>query len=466
MPELLAGTGRVDISPAPGTPHAGWGAQTHQRGLGVDLPLFATALVLSDGNETVAIADVDAINLSPAIEEQAVALASRATSIHPGRIRISHSHTHSGPNIFRLATITEGLELAQEYIARLPQKIAEAIVDASSGLRPVRLAGGAGSCGINVNRRFRTPDGRIVVGRNPDGPVDHTVRVLRFDDWNEAAVATIVHYACHPTINGWENQFHTPDYPGVVRRVVEEQVGGTCLFLQGAAGDVGPRLGFTGDLRVYRRLGRILGLEAAKVALELDPLQRQAKYAGSLESGAGIALYTDEPAGVPAPRLRVISRQVNLPVRPMGDAGQLAAEAAAFRERLNEFRKGGDEAAIRRATAMATQAGIRAERAALVAGKTHLPRRIMGIGLGSVALVSTQGEPFVEIGQTVAEHSPFPLTLFSGYSHGGVGYIPMPGNYAEGGYEVQTSPFAPEAATVLADEAIQLLSELKHHGGE
>ena len=31
---LLAGTGRADITPAPGTPHAGWGAQTHQRGLG------------------------------------------------------------------------------------------------------------------------------------------------------------------------------------------------------------------------------------------------------------------------------------------------------------------------------------------------------------------------------------------------------------------------------------------------
>ena len=95
MPELLAGTGRVDISPAPGTPHAGWGAQTHQRGAGVDLPLFATALVISDGHETVAIADVDAINLSAAIEEQAVAMASQRTSIRPDRIRISHSHTHS-----------------------------------------------------------------------------------------------------------------------------------------------------------------------------------------------------------------------------------------------------------------------------------------------------------------------------------------------------------------------------------
>ena len=48
MHQLLAGTGRVDITPAPGTPQGGWGAQTHQRGLGADLPFYATALVFRD----------------------------------------------------------------------------------------------------------------------------------------------------------------------------------------------------------------------------------------------------------------------------------------------------------------------------------------------------------------------------------------------------------------------------------
>lgn len=135
------------------------------------------------------------------------------------------------------------------------------------------------------------PDGRVFVGRNWEGPVDHAVRVVRFDDLEEKPVATILHYACHPTIMAWENNFYTPDYPGPAREVIEKELGGTCLFLQGAAGNIGPRRGFTGDLKVYRRLGTILGLEGAKVVTEIESLPRRELLVGTLESGAAIALY-------------------------------------------------------------------------------------------------------------------------------------------------------------------------------
>ena len=59
--QLLAGTGRCDITPAPGTPQGGWGAQVHQRGITADMPFYATALVLESGAERAAIVDVDAI---------------------------------------------------------------------------------------------------------------------------------------------------------------------------------------------------------------------------------------------------------------------------------------------------------------------------------------------------------------------------------------------------------------------
>lgn len=463
MPTLMAGVGRTDISPVPET-QGGWGAQTHQRGTGVDLPLLVTALVVSDGSESVAIADVDAISLSAELEAKAVAQAAEMSGIPPDRIRISHTHTHSGPNIFRLPMITEGLELAMQYIAELPHQIAEAIREAAHGLRPARVSAGVGSCAINGSRRFRTPDGRVVVGFNSHEPVDHAVRVLRLDDLNGAPVATVVHYACHPTIVGWENQLHTPDYPGMVRRVVEEQIGGTCLFLQGAAGNVGPCRGFTPDLRVYRRLGRVLGLEAARVALELEAVPRRLRYTGCVESGTAIALYAEESPAEESAALRVISREICLPVRPMGHPEKLEARAVQLRAYLNELRQGGEKSALRDAAAMATQAGMRADRARLVFGKTHLPRRLMGIALGPAALVSTQGEPFVEIGQNIAAASPFAVTMFSGYSHGGVGYICMPNNYEEGGYEIETTPFAPEAAAVLQAEAIALLQELEEQG--
>ena len=41
---LTAGAGRSDITPPVGIAHGAWGAATHQRAEGVDMPFYATAL--------------------------------------------------------------------------------------------------------------------------------------------------------------------------------------------------------------------------------------------------------------------------------------------------------------------------------------------------------------------------------------------------------------------------------------
>ncbi len=97
------------------------------------------------------------------------------------------------------------------YMEGLPRRIASAVWQAQRNLKPVRVAAGAGRCDINVNRRLKLPDGRVVVGRNWSGPVDPTVRVVRFDDLEENPVATLVHYACHPTTMAWQCQYVTPE---------------------------------------------------------------------------------------------------------------------------------------------------------------------------------------------------------------------------------------------------------------
>ena len=74
MVQLKPGTGRADISPALGTPQGGWGAQTHQRGLGNDLPLYATALVLDEGAHQVAIVDVDSTSFTAKLASSASTL--------------------------------------------------------------------------------------------------------------------------------------------------------------------------------------------------------------------------------------------------------------------------------------------------------------------------------------------------------------------------------------------------------
>lgn len=460
MQHLLAGVGRADISPCAGVPQGGWGAQTHQRGLGCDMPLLVTALVISDGNVLVAIIDMDAIGFDDVWTGKIISAVVELTGIAPDHVRFSCTHTHSGPNTFRLSTISEGLDMVLSYLDGLPMRVAGAVWQAQQSLKPVRIGFHSGHCEINVNRRFRTPDGQMVVGRNWRGRVNHKVNVLRFDDLDENPIATIVHYACHPTTMAWQCQYFTPDYPGVVRKVVEQQVGGACLFLQGATGNLTPRRGFTGDLKVYRRLGTILGLEAAKLSLSVETHPRREHFAGVLQSGTGIALYEDRPWEPETPVLRVKSRFVDLPVKNFPPPQAAEKEARELEQELVSLRAKGDDASIRAATSRATQALMRADRCRLYHGKTHIPRFLQGIRVGSTALISMPGEPFIEINDEIVEHSPFHDTLFSGYSNGGFGYLPSRASFAEGGYEVETSPFAVDAADVLVREALELLGEL------
>src|SRR6476659_3797752 len=161
MDKLLAGTGRSDITPAPGTPQGGWGAQTHQRGLGSDLPLYATALVLRDETKSVAILDVDAIGFDGEWTERIIDAVAGLTGLPRENIRFSCTHTHSGPNTFRLPVITEGRDMIEEYLNTLPLKISSAVWQAQQNLRPVRIGAGVGACEINANRRLRLPGGRM-----------------------------------------------------------------------------------------------------------------------------------------------------------------------------------------------------------------------------------------------------------------------------------------------------------------
>jgi Neutral/alkaline non-lysosomal ceramidase, N-terminal len=460
MDYILAGVGRSDITPAPGTPQGGWGAQTHQRGLGADLALYATALVLTDSRQSVAILDVDAIGFDMEWTRKILDAIVSLTQIPLENIRFSCTHTHSGPNTFRLKTITEGLNMAVGYLSTLPERIAGAVWQAQQGLKPVRCAAGTGQLEINVNRRLKLPEGRLVIGNNWQGPTDPKVRVLRFDGLDEKPVATLIHYACHPTTIAWQNQYFTPDYPGMARRVVEEQVGGYCLFLQGAAGNVTPRVGFTGDLRVYHQLGKLLGLEASKVALSIETLPRQERLTGVIESGTAIALYEQVPVEPEVPKLRVLSRTLQLPLKSFPSPEDLEVEAESFRQELTRLRQEGDEKQIAAATARATQAGMRAERARLFHGKTQLDWQLQGIRIGSVALLSIPGEPFTEINAQIVSRSPFAETFFSGYSNGGFGYMPVASSYPEGGYEVETSSFAPRTAEIVVREGIQMLHDL------
>jgi hypothetical protein len=97
-------------------------------------------------------------------------------------------------------------------------------------------------------------------------------------------------------------------------------------------------------------------------------------------------------------------------------------------------------------------------------GREAFPVELQLLQIGPAVLAGTEGEPFAEIGLEIKTRSPWPTTWFGGYTGGWAGYIPTPDAYPQGGYEVDTSPFAPEAAGRLVAETLAALADLEGNG--
>ena len=94
-------------------------------------------------------------------------------------------------------------------------------------------------------------------------------------------------------------------------------------------------------------------------------------------------------------------------------------------------------------------------------GRESWSVELQGIALGNdIALLGMAAEPFVEIGLAIKGRSPFAHTLVSGYTGVGWAYMPTADAYPLGGYEIEVTPFAPEAADLAIAACVDLLSSL------
>ena len=469
---LLAGVARANITPPVGIAQMNWGSQTHIAAEGVDpTGMYATALVLAGGSQKFAMVDVDALFVSD--HEDIVRRASAATGIPPGHIRLGATHTHAGV-AFTSVKGPPGADLSvyekpfRNYQAELADKIVGAIIAAYSQLRPAHIYGGRGAGTININRRYRAAgENPPAVGRNPEGFVDRELIVFRIDDAAGKPYAVLVNFQCHGTVLAYENKFLSPDWIGMMRRSVEQALpGATCLYFQGAAGNQAPVEGYSGDLGVAHRLGSILGYEAAAVALGIETVRREPRFEGFVESSA---YQAKQPWRVLGPRdatLKFASKTFEVPRRRYSPA-----EIDEMEKLVADARKKSD--AIQSESAAdgwkKYQAESRLRRLADLLAQWKLPMnpaplltQIQILRIGDLAIVSMPGEPFAEIGAAVKKASPFPFTMFCGYSTGPpADYMPIEPEYKYGGYEGQRTPYGIGAAEKVIQEATRLLREVQ-----
>ena len=162
---------------------------------------------------------------------------------------------------------------------------------AVANLQPVRIAAGEGRSRVAMNRRQVRPadissektfdendvsqsfgkaktdkpvkvrefGGVVRLGANPTGPIDDAVQLVRIDDMAGKPLAVMIHYACHGTSLGGRNAKVSGEWMGRMAAYAEKQIPGLgAMFVQGAAGDINPRVvggldGNKDDIHATRR---------------------------------------------------------------------------------------------------------------------------------------------------------------------------------------------------------------------
>jgi hypothetical protein len=206
--------------------------------------LWVKALAVEDpaGNRCVLMTS-DLCGIPRSLSEPVCAEVMKRTGLKREQIMLTCSHTHCGPviegNLSDMYDLTpEQPERIHKYTEQLRAWMIETIVAAVKDLKPATLGIGQGTARFAMNRRQPTDKG-IINGRNPDGPVDHTVPVLEVKDAGGKVKAVVFGYACHNTTM----QFYEwcGDYAGFAQIEVEKKhPGALALFWIGCGADANP----------------------------------------------------------------------------------------------------------------------------------------------------------------------------------------------------------------------------------
>ena len=454
---LLIGNSKADITPPVAIAHANWGSSVHQVAEGIDMPLYCNVLYIeseASGNKVI-ILDLDLCIIDDEIDQMIREAVLSVINIPSENIRISVSHTHAGPPYGRSDStgggwLTEGVDLIVPYFESFPEKISDAIKKATGSLKRCNISYGIGRSDININRRPADENGNLFTGRNWDGIVDHSVDVIGFDDENGNVVSTIVGYACHPTILGPDNRLISPDYPGHMRKTVEDTVGGSCIFLQGAAGNQGPIHGFVGEVEVARKAGKILGLEASKVRMSLDPFERKEELIEIVQAGADLGMYEDVAVSEPSDDLIINNTYVDLPTLDFPSYEEASEIYDNAIEELNKARRLGNKDDIKKMVSNAKRANF-TRRNSLRSKNGKVNIWIQTIKIGDIVLQGLPLEPFIEYGDRIKSLNPNKKVILSGYTNCIHGYLPTAKAYEEGGYETRNTPLSPESEEIIID---------------
>lgn len=400
---LLAGIAKADITPDLPVKLYGYASRT-KYSEGVHDPLFARAVVFENSGKKLVIVSSDLGSYGGEVLISFRKSIISRFNLQESELFLTAIHSHSSPILSLNREKGDPNNII--YTEDLNQKLINLIGDAFNNLKPVQTGAGAGSSPVGSNRREMKPDGSITLGRNPYGPTDKEVLVLKIVSSDGTPLAGIYDYATHATSLGPGNLLVSGDVLGISSQFVEKILGKDFIapVFAGASGNIDPWYrvlpGFnteSGWIPEPVLLGTLLGEEVVTVFRNIKETAPGGKISTSFET-------------------------IELTRRKRPEGNQAAEENL----------------------------------------PPVVPVNITAARIGDdVAFIGFSVEMLTEIGMKIKEGSPFKHTFVITHCNGYSGYLPPAVLYKEGGYEITSTPFEIGSGEMVVKNALRMLYDLK-----
>lgn len=438
------GAAKREITPKVSMTMGGYGLRT-EKSTGVHDPLYVRSIYISDGASVALMVVCDLV----AVGDDLVAIVRSAISeelkIPADRIMIAATHTHAGPAAVRNL-------LDPDYTKLLTESAVAASKEAASSARPASFASKWIDVeGVSQNRR------------DPQYPIKEGLDLLVAVDAEREVIASMVFYACHPTIMEFDNLEYSADFPGAAIKLIEENLGGHAIYLQGACGDINPTWS-AHDWENVELNGKIVGsaaLAAAYRALTLGI----SRFAVNLSWAIDTPQVPVLGSAIKESELQVASDFVTLVRQRPEDVEEDREEIADLEAKI----KGADIGIRKRFQPRLTF--LKAKRYGWTnPSPRYLPGsdnlEIQAIRLSEdLVILGLPGEYLIDVASVIESRSPFKQTLIVCYANGYFDYFPLAKDFKEHGYEVGRAIYGEGATERMVDSSLALLQRLHKQSG-
>ncbi|MDF1666026.1 MAG: neutral/alkaline non-lysosomal ceramidase N-terminal domain-containing protein [Planctomycetota bacterium] len=426
---MTAGAAQIEITPGKGVPLGGYGGGKRRLkradfnpfnshtflapATGVLDPLYAKALVIKQGKEKVCLLTIDAIAVEGDLVSDAVKAARKqGFTLKLDSVLACASHTHSGSGAVAKSLLWQlsAMDLLKARVRRqLVKRLATVMVKAEKAAVSAKLAvGTVDVLGATKNRRHKLHASILRTH------IDPQLGVLRVDNAQGKAIATLWNFAIHGTMHGTGNDKFSADVMGLVNTRLEKEKMGVVLFMNGAEGDMAPSGGPAAAKKLAKAVMKLHG------ELKCSDQLKLANISKTITLGR--------------PRMTVTEETL----------AQLEDDPLGFKNVLGRFKNG-----------LTVPLSTRWVEHSV---------RLQGIRIGNSVILTMPGEPIAELGMALRKEVKalgYQTVLLASLANNHIGYILTEKEFKRGGYEAVVSFFGEKAGEKLKDECRKIAAQLK-----